>query len=204
MANFAGYITNNGQSFGSTMSNDGKVGPQGPAGPQGPQGEPGRDGYDDTELRNLIENKVSKVDGKGLSTNDYTNTDKNKVNNIAIDIATALDEAKAYTDNEIATFDLIKVVYTLPTTGLPNRIYFVPKTDTQTQDLFDEYVWVNDAWEWITTKQIEVDLTEYLKKNELPIIATQQVVTNFWSGTQAEYDALGSYDTTTFYMITEE
>lgn len=72
-----------------------------------------------------------------------------------------------YVDEEIATFDFIKVVDSLPTTGLPNRIYFVPKDDTETQDLFDEYAWVNDAWEYITTKQIEVDLTDYATKDEL-------------------------------------
>lgn len=80
-----------------------------------------------------------------------------------------LAKAKAYTDEEIAKFDFIKVVDSLPAEGLPNKIYFVPKTDTQTQDLFDEFVWVNkgteDApeytWEWITTKQLEIDLTNY-------------------------------------------
>lgn len=73
---------------------------------------------------------------------------------------------KEYVENEIATFDFIKVVDTLPETGLENRIYFVPKADTQTQDLFDEYVWINGKWEWVTTKQLEVDLTPYYKKTE--------------------------------------
>lgn len=50
MANFAGYITNNGQTYGAIMSGEGKAGPigpqgpqgeQGPAGPQGPRGEKG-------------------------------------------------------------------------------------------------------------------------------------------------------------------
>jgi hypothetical protein len=68
-----------------------------------------------------------------------------------------------YVENEIATFDFIKVVDALPEVGLENRIYFVPKIDAQTQDLFDEYVWINNKWEWITTKQIEVDLTDYVK-----------------------------------------
>ncbi len=74
-----------------------------------------------------------------------------------------MNETKAYTDQEIAEFDFIKVVDALPTTGLPNKIYLVPKSDAQTQDLFDEYVWVNGGWEWIATKQIEVDLTPYAK-----------------------------------------
>lgn len=78
---------------------------------------------------------------------------------------------ESYVDNEIATFDFIKVVDNLPETGLPNKIYFVPKNDTQTQDLFDEYVWVNGKWEWITTKQIEVDLTPYARKEDIPDVS---------------------------------
>lgn len=86
-----------------------------------------------------------------------------------------LAQAKTYTDEEIAKFDFIKVVDSLPTEGLPNKVYFVPKTDTQTQDLFDEYVWVNKGtaeapeyvWEWITTKQLEVDLTNYTTTNNV-------------------------------------
>ncbi|MBX0290106.1 hypothetical protein K3G63_06630 [Hymenobacter sp. HSC-4F20] len=35
--------------------------------------------YDDTELRSLINQKVDKVTGKGLSTNDYTNPEKTKL-----------------------------------------------------------------------------------------------------------------------------
>ena len=57
-----------------------------------------------------------------------------------IQVLDNLQEAKNYADEEIAKFDFIKIVDTLPDSGLPNRIYFVPKTDTQTQDLFDEYV----------------------------------------------------------------
>lgn len=73
---------------------------------------------------------------------------------------------------EIATFDFIKVVEQLPSSGFPNRIYLVPKTDTQDTDLFDEWLWINKGteeepnwnWEWITTKQVEVDLTPYATK----------------------------------------
>lgn len=82
---------------------------------------------------------------------------------------------KEYVEHEIATFDFIKVVDTLPEIGLENRFYMVPKNDTQTQDLFDEYVWVNKGteenpnygWEWVTTKQIEVDLTNYTTINKV-------------------------------------
>lgn len=48
----------------------GEQGEQGPIGPVGPQGPAGGD-YDDTELRNLIANKVDKEAGKGLFSGNY-------------------------------------------------------------------------------------------------------------------------------------
>lgn len=47
--------------------------------------------YDDTELRNLIDKKVDKVDGKQLSTNDFTN-----------DYKTKLDGLNNYDDTELS------------------------------------------------------------------------------------------------------
>jgi len=38
--------------------------------------------YDDTEIRSELNNKVDKVQGKGLSTNDYTNEEKTKLANL--------------------------------------------------------------------------------------------------------------------------
>lgn len=75
---------------------------------------------------------------------------------------------KQYVDNKIANaiddvvtkFGFIEVVDTLPEEGLSNKIYFVPKADAQNKDLFDEYLWVNGAWEWIGTKQLELDIDE--------------------------------------------
>ena len=37
----------------------------------------------DSELNNVADNKVDKVSGKGLSTNDYTTTEKTKLSGIA-------------------------------------------------------------------------------------------------------------------------
>ena len=65
----------------------------------------------------------------------------------------------------IDAIKFISIVDALPEVGESNKIYLVPKAESQTQDLFDEYLWINDAWEWITTKQVEVNLDEYLKKN---------------------------------------
>ena len=60
----------------------------------------------------------------------------------------------------------IEVVQSLPTTGIKEHtIYFVPKTG-ETNDVYDEYIRVNNAWEMIGNTQI--DLSDYALKNELP------------------------------------
>lgn len=106
--------------------------------------------------------------------NNFTNEEKTKLEN---DVAT-----KDYVEQEIATFDFIKIVEALPEQGLPNRTYFVPKTDQQTNDLYDEYMWVNNKWEFVGTRQIEVDLTNYVKN------------TDFATSTKAGVVKVGNYN----------
>lgn len=97
---------------------------------------------------------------------------RNEVANLKRDM-TENFASKEYVEKEIATFDFIKVVTKLPETGLENRFYLVPKQDPQTQDLFDEYAWVNKGteeepdwdWEWLSTKKLEADLTNYATKD---------------------------------------
>ena len=130
-------------------------------------------------------------------------------------ISAILEEAKQYTDTEIATFDFIKIVDVLPETGLPNRFYFVPKTDPETQDLFDEYIWVNNGWEYLGVKQIEIDLTDCAKKEHTHTTSditdlkdsnfiVSNDVDNIWTGSKEEYETLESYNTNTLYCVKEE
>lgn len=107
---------------------------------------------------------------------DWNQTDETKADYIKNKpkLEELLEEAKAYTDREIAEFDFIKIVNELPETGLPNKIYLVPKTDAQEKDLFDEYLWIlvdpntnTYQWEWISTKSIDVDFTNYYNKDEI-------------------------------------
>lgn len=78
-------------------------------------------------------------------------------------------------EQEVANFDFIKILDTLPQDGFPNRIYLIPKNDAEDSNFFDEWLWVNRGteeepdwgWEWITTKQIEVDLTNYITTEQL-------------------------------------
>ena len=48
-----------------------------------------------------------------------------------------------------------RVVNSLPTSTInPNYLYLVPKSDTGINDLYDEYIYVNDQWELIGVTQM--------------------------------------------------
>lgn len=58
------------------------------------------------------------------------------------------------------------VVATLPSSGIDeNTIYMVERTNSETNNVYDEYLYLNDSWEKIGST--EVDLTDYLKKTDL-------------------------------------
>ena len=59
----------------------------------------------------------------------------------------------------------IEVVTELPETGEANVIYLVPKQDEDENNVFDEYIWINDDWELIGTT--DIDLSNYVTKSEL-------------------------------------
>lgn len=58
------------------------------------------------------------------------------------------------------------IVNELPLVGSEDTLYFVPKTDTEESDMYDEYVWINNDWELVGTKQITVDLSDYVKNTD--------------------------------------
>lgn len=63
----------------------------------------------------------------------------------------------------IASFD-IAIVDELPTTQMNNHtIYLVPKIG-ETNDVYDEYIYVNNAWEMVGNTQI--DLSNYVQKTD--------------------------------------
>ena len=59
----------------------------------------------------------------------------------------------------------VEVVQTLPETGEANTIYFVPKEGSANPDVYNEYMYINSAWEKIGST--EVDLSNYYNKTEV-------------------------------------
>lgn len=73
---------------------------------------------------------------------------------------------KAYVDGLVSTISTLsfQVVTELPTTDIQtNVIYLVPSTTSSEQNVYDEYIYINNAWEKIGTTAI--DTSNYLAKD---------------------------------------
>lgn len=177
------------------------------------------------KVKTLVGTKVDKVDGKGLSTNDYTTDEKTKLNGIAAGAqvntiesitvngtaATITDKAASVTidtgkinkiqvngteqtiTNKVVNISVptnnnqltngagyqtssevqsaidsalegvtgidFQVVTTLPATGTKGVIYLLSNSSSETQNIYDEYIWITDKYEKIGTTA--VDLSNY-------------------------------------------
>lgn len=77
--------------------------------------------------------------------------------------------------NAIGSLELIKFqkVTTLPTTGASSIIYLVPKSSTVTQNIYDEYVWIDSKWELIGTTAI--DLSGYVQHTDIHLLSNTEI-----------------------------
>ena len=151
--------------------------------------EDGLDGYDDTEIKTEIEKKVSKVAGKGLSTNDYDDTEKQ--NNTANTLARHTHSNKSILDNMTASYtseEKSKLArlnnYTLPVAS--STTLGGVKAGNNTTIAEDGTISVSGAGEISNAENTNIQ------------------VLKIWVGTQAQYDAITTLDANTEYNIIEE
>ena len=99
-----------------------------------------------------------------VNTSELTN-DSGFITNAVSNLANYYTKTQTYTKEEVNSLVgqlvQIQVVSSLPQSGQANTIYLVPSGGSQ-PDVYDEYVWVNRAWEQIGNT--EVDLSNYLQK----------------------------------------
>ena len=81
------------------------------------------------------------------------------------------------------------IVAALPTTDIQtNIIYLVPKSPTGTNDIYDEYAYINNIWEHLGTTQI--DLSNYVTTSGLTTTLLDYATTSYVS--TAIDNAIGS------------
>ncbi len=126
----------------------------------------------DTDSIDYIKNKPTKLSDFNNDTGFITKTVNNLTN--------YYKKSETYTQAEvdslisaIVTLD-IQVVQALPTQDISTTtIYLVPKATAETQDIYDEYIYVNSAWEHIGSTQ--VDLSNYYNKTEVDDLLDDKV-----------------------------
>lgn len=130
--------------------------------------------------------------------------DKEFITNVVNDLANYYKKSEVYTKEEINELAStlqnvsISIVSSLPSTGKTNVIYFVSKTGS-TNDVYDEWIYVNNAWEHIGSTQ--VDLTGYatedwVKDQEyMPIPDFQEYINYFYYDTSEIDEMLDDYYT---------
>ena len=121
-----------------------------------------------------VDAKVDAVDTKADATLDIigvwtTISDKT--------VKKAIEDNKAAIEVNTAEIAALKgnhfiVVDELPATGEPNCIYLIPKAGTETGNIKEEWIYVNNAWEKIG--DTAVDLTEYAKTTEVQTLVTAE------------------------------
>lgn len=140
-----------------------------------------------------LSNYVTKIDGKGLSTNDFTNDAKRKVDSIPDNakftdttydltpyakktevptkVSALTNDSGFKTESEILSLiqsssKLKKeIVTTLPSTGKEDVIYLIKDKDGQTGNVYTEYLWIGGAFEVIGSTKM--DLSGYAKKTDI-------------------------------------
>lgn len=86
---------------------------------------------------------------------------------------------------------LFIVVTSLPTTGVSNKIYLLPSTTTGEENIYIEYLYVNNVWEKIGEYKASTDLSGYAKS----------VSVN--SGTKVTPDTAGNINLTVESSVTK-
>lgn len=63
-----------------------------------------------------------------------------------------------------------RLVNSLPQTGEEGVVYLVPSQDPEQQNVYDEFIWINNTWERFGSASIDIDLSRYYTKDEIATI----------------------------------
>ena len=135
---------------------------------------------------------LDKIEGGGPG---GANIDEN-----TISTTTTWSSSKIVSELANAGFD-VQVVQELPATGEAHTLYFVPSADPKTQNIYDEYLYANNAWEQVGSTA--VDMSDYYTKTQVDALLVDK--TDIVEITQAEYDALSTEEKNNgkIYSITD-
>ena len=171
----------------------------------------GWDAKADTSDIPEVNNNTITIQKNGQNVDSFNlNQDSNKAINIAVPTKTSdLQNDSSFitnTVNNLANYYLKSDTYTqtevnnlisaavngrfekvtvLPASGEPNVIYLVPKTTALTNNVYDEYIWQDNAWELLGST--EIDLSNYVTTTDLSTALADYVTSSTFNTTIANY-----------------
>ena len=98
-----------------------------------------------------------------------------KIDDNTISTETTWSSSKVVSELANAGFD-VQVVQELPATGEAHTLYFVPSADPKTQNIYDEYLYANNAWEQVGSTA--VDMSDYYTKTQVDALIDGYVTQN--------------------------
>lgn len=151
----------------------------------------GTDGYDDTEIRQEISNLDIEVGELTDNINEIVRTkaDKTEIPDVSEfikktvnDLVNYYRKSETYTKQEvnqligaIKTISM-KIVPERPATGESNVIYLVPSAKSETENIYEEWIYIDNRWELIGSTKI--DLSNYYTKDEVNQILFDYITSN--------------------------
>lgn len=147
--------------------------------------------YSSSKVDSLLNDKVDKEEGKGLSTNDFTDAYKQQLDDW--DLTSLIDDStdsatdKTWSASKIAQaiaavsgIEFIKPEGgVLPETGRSGAIYLIPNQGSA-PNIYDEYIWIKGATEetpgsWEKIGTTEIDLSGYVSDDDMVEITTAEI-----------------------------
>ena len=134
----------------------------------------------------------TKLSAKADSSSVYSKTETNNLLSSKADssaLANYYTKSETYTKDEVDSLVEAKVAFqvvdALPSTGETAIIYLVPLADPETQNIYDEYMWIGGAWEHIGSTK--TDLSDYYTKEETDAkLDTKANASNVYTKTETD------------------
>lgn len=154
--------------------------------------------YDDTELRESInkinedlgntDTKVQEIEND-IDTLEDTKADRTEIPDVSEFVKKTVDDlvnyykkSETYTQSEVnqligaiktTHFEIVQV---LPQTGEENVIYLLPTSTSESGNIYEEYIYINGAYELIGTTK--VDLSDYYTKEQIDTLLFDYITSN--------------------------
>ena len=133
---------------------------------------------DDNGLLFLLQQLKIKMDAGGITVDTAINA--GSTNDHAAGSKAVYDFVTAAIAG-VSTFHA-EIVNSLPSTGASNILYLVPKTSSESGNVYDEYLYIGGAWELVGSTGI--DLSGYVKSSEMHALTNSEItaiIDQVWS-----------------------